>query len=247
MILDSSVTSKSSIETYTTLESRFIDLHGEHRFDYTNSIYKNMKTPIEIKCNICGNILYKTPDAHLNKNNTGCIHCSKKYKPKLNEFIAIAQSIHNYKFNYDEFTYINKDTPSTIKCNECGFIFKQSPHNHIYHKKGCKKCAARSKRNRYYNEPTSLYYIEFVYDGIKYYKIGITKNNILKRFRSDKKYFSRIIFSKSFETGKLAFELEQKILTLYYKYKAQDVSFLRGGNSELFSLDIGEYIEKYFI
>ena len=134
-----------------------------------------------------------------------------------------------------------------IKCNKCGYVFNQSPHNHIYHKKGCKICASSDIRLKYHPEPTILYYVEFIYKNKAFYKIGITKHNILKRFRADKKYFSKIIFNKSFENGKIAFELEQEILNKYDIYKARKVTFLRGGNSELFKVDIGEYIEKYFI
>ena len=246
MILAEGITSTGSINTFKTLEQRFIELYGSDRFDYTESIYSNAKTKMKIKCNICGNTLYKTPTAHLNKNNKGCIHCSGKYKPTLEEFKNKAISVHGDKYDYSNFIYISKDIPSRIKCNTCGTVFKQSPHNHIYHKKGCSRCGMLKLHKKYFDAPTILYYIEFNFEGSLYYKIGITTKGIKHRFSNDMTYFSKLILSKEFNNGEEAFNLEQDILLKFKEFKAENVSFLRGGNSELFRINILDDIKEYF-
>lgn len=246
MILSEGVTDKRSIDTFKTLEQRFIELYGNDRFDYSESIYISAKTKMKIKCNICGNTLYKTPDAHLNKNNKGCTYCSNKYKPTLEEFKDKAISIHGDKYDYSNFMYTSKDVPSIIKCNTCGYIFNQSPHNHTYHKKGCLRCARLELHKKYFDIPTLLYYVEFNFEGAIYYKIGITTKDIKHRFSRDMPYFSKLVLSKEFSNGEDAFNIEQDILLKFKEFKAENMSFLQGGNSELFTTDILENIKDYF-
>lgn len=246
MILADSVTCPRIKKRFKTIEGEFEDKYGKDRFDYSETIYYGMMIPFTFKCNICGNYITKKPATHISPYNKGCIHCAGKYKPTLVEFVEKAVCIHGDKYDYTNFIYKNKDKVGEIKCNICGNIFLQSPHNHIYHRKGCKICSDRLLWSRYLNTPTKLYYIKFMFDNIPYYKIGITTKSIEARFESDLRYLKEIILCKEFNNGLLAFDAEQEIIRINNKYLAKGVKFLRGGNTELFYKNIYENVLPYF-
>ena len=50
-------------------------VHGDNRYDYTNSNYVNSITYIKIKCNKCGNTFFQIPSSHLRGH--GCPHCRR--------------------------------------------------------------------------------------------------------------------------------------------------------------------------
>ena len=89
----------------------------------------------------------------------------------------------------------------------------------------------------YPNRETTLYYVEFSSKGKKYYKIGITTQTIEKRFAGDKVPF-KVLWKKSYKSGRQAYIQEQKILKKYASYRLTDVFILRSGNYELFSKNI---------
>lgn len=186
----------------------------------------------------------QSPDGHL--RGGGCSKCMGKYKPTIEEFLTKAKEIHLTKYDYSNYVYKSKDTPSTIICNTCGTVFEQSPHNHVYHKKGCKVCADKYNRAKYFNRPTLLYYVTLKYNDIIYYKIGITTWSVKKRFSGDMKF---VIDSKEkwFESGEEAYCTEQFILSKYKEYQYTGIDFLYGGNSEIFTKDIWENISDYFL
>jgi hypothetical protein len=47
-------------------------IHGDGRYDYSNVVYKNVDTKVEIKCNKCGTTFFNTPYRHLNERR-GCV------------------------------------------------------------------------------------------------------------------------------------------------------------------------------
>lgn len=56
------------------------------------------------------------------------------------DFIQLANSIHNKKFLYSKVNYVNNYTKIIIECPIHG-DFLQSPKNHLYKKTGCPKCS----------------------------------------------------------------------------------------------------------
>lgn len=227
----------------TSLE--FIDvaksIHKD-KYDYSKTMYLNAKSKIIIICPIHGEFL-QTPSGHL--SGRGCRKCVGKYKPTLEEFISSAKDIHKDKYDYSKFIYTSKDKVGVIKCNTCGNVFKQSPHNHVYHKKGCKVCSALVNRSKYFNRPTILYYVTFTFNSNLYYKIGITSYSIEKRFSTE---LNNIVESKSilFSNGKEAYEVEQHILNKFKEFRYEGEALIRGGNTEIFIVDIWEDIAEYF-
>jgi len=63
----------------------------------------------------------------------------------ISQFIEESNEIHQNKYNYDIFEYINAHTKSNIICNEHG-IFSQAPHEHLKGH-GCSKCTKNYQYN----------------------------------------------------------------------------------------------------
>ena len=78
---------------------------------------------------------------------------------------------------------------------------------------GCPSCnnkEARWKKEHYKNKIIILYYIKIG----KYYKIGLTKRNVIKRFGTEKEIKKNIEILNvwEFKNGGIAFELEKECL-----------------------------------
>lgn len=58
-------------------------------------------------------------------------------------------NIHNGRYDYSHFKYIDYYTPGWIICRECGCAFLQTPHKHLSKKRGCYVCGIKkSAENR---------------------------------------------------------------------------------------------------
>lgn len=113
----------------------------------TLSEYKNDKSKIKCKCKICG---YEWEDSatHL-KQGRSCSQCKKKLRQQKTgqEFIQKANKIHNNKYDYSKFVYINAQTKGIIVCPIHG-EFLQTPNSHL-NGRGCPKCAGNNyKRDK---------------------------------------------------------------------------------------------------
>lgn len=237
MTLSPLVTKEVAKIRFQTLESDFNKIHN-FKYDYSKVVYLNMKSNIKIICPIHGEFA-QIAEGHL--SGRGCIKCAGKYKPTLLEFIDVAKSVHKDKYDYSEFLYVNKDKVGVIKCNTCGNIFTQSPHNHVYHSKGCRVCNSIIKSQN----PTRLYYVTFLFEGLLYYKIGKTIHSLKKRFGADMK---NIVAYKSImlSSGREAYGVEQHILNKFKEFRYEGEALIRGGNTEIFTVDIWEDIAEYF-
>ena len=139
------VESSSKKMSHTT--SHFLQkvrkVHG-NKFDYSKTIYKNNNTKIKIICKIHGTF-YQNPMNHLHKKR-GCYKCgivtiSNKCRKSKNNFVNESKKIHDDKYDYSKFDYINAHKKSTIICKIHG-EFSQSADNHL-HGKGCPKCTKK--------------------------------------------------------------------------------------------------------
>ena len=134
-------------------------VHGD-KFNYKFVKYKNNKTKVIIVCNTCGCVFKQRPGDHL--KGCGCSKCaSKKCKEKQtlthNQFENKAKQVHSDKFTY-LIKYVNNKTYMTMKCNICGYIFKQKPNAHL-NGQGCPHCVGKFKENYASNNiPTFIIY-----------------------------------------------------------------------------------------
>lgn len=127
-------------------------IHGDH-YDYSMVEYKNNKTNVTIKCNVCGLVFEQRAGNHIN-NNAGCPVCGREKAKKSmrdtqDDFIRKAKSVHGDKYDYSLVEYVKSTVPVKIKCKKCGGVFEQKPVMHIAGH-GCNIC--NPQHNRLTNE-----------------------------------------------------------------------------------------------
>jgi uncharacterized protein YxeA len=130
------------------------------KYDYSESVYINARTPIAIRCKIHG-VFHKICKLH--KNGQGCPKCAQENRKKLSteEVIAAFNFRHKYKYDYSEVHYVRGDKKVKIKCKKHG-IFEQTPNAHK-NGQGCPKCSGRGKtKSEIIDEFNELH--EFKYD-----------------------------------------------------------------------------------
>lgn len=72
---------KGKKRNFQEMKSEFIKVHGITRYDYSltnENTYKNVKTTILIKCNVCGNVFHQRASSHLQGH--GCPYCNQRHK-----------------------------------------------------------------------------------------------------------------------------------------------------------------------
>ena len=99
--------------------------------------YSNARTPIKVKCTVCGHEWKPLPNGLLHRN--GCPYCSRVSRRKSDtEFKAQVKEINpNIKILG---TYIGVLTPIHASCSTCGYVWEAVP-NHLLRGCGCPECA----------------------------------------------------------------------------------------------------------
>lgn len=178
-------------------------LFGSH-YDYTLLDYKNNRTQVKLKCNLCSNIFLIRPDSHFVSPSGGCLKCqpqragSRENKGiTVEEFIAKANEIHNNKYDYSFIEFRILSDILNIKCEEHGF-FKQTGSKHITDRHGCTECgrikranALRSNIDELIVRFKKIHKDKYNYDKFTYYKNNQTKINIF--CNKHKKYFKQSV------------------------------------------------------
>ncbi|MFA5048983.1 MAG: hypothetical protein WC516_08220 [Patescibacteria group bacterium] len=111
-----------------------------NKYDYSKYIYIDYKMKGIIICPKHGEFL-QNPSNHL--CGFGCQRCKGDKLRELRgftikQFIEKSNKIHNNKYNYSKFIYINNNTKGIILCQEHG-EFEQIPAYH-FKGQGCPKC-----------------------------------------------------------------------------------------------------------
>lgn len=109
-------------------------IHGV-KYDYTNVVYVNNKTKVEIICPEHG-AWHQIPNHHL--LGKGCRKCSGSEKLTTAIFIIRANKKHNNKYNYSLVNYNDHYGKVDIICNKHG-VFNQGAGSHLAGI-GCPKC-----------------------------------------------------------------------------------------------------------
>ena len=120
--------------------NRAINLHGK-RYDYSETVHMNDNKKVTIICKKHG-IFKQFMRHHL--QGSGCPKCSSistanKLSLTKSDFIKRANRIHNKKYDYSIFKYINAKTKGIIICPNHG-KFKQEAWGHMSGN-GCSKCS----------------------------------------------------------------------------------------------------------
>lgn len=133
---------KNSYTTETYI-NKVMKIHN-NKYDYSNTVYVNFRTPIIITCAIHGNF-EQDPKSHL--NGSGCSKCyfdSKRMSTE--EFINKVKIIHNNKYLYDKTNYETAQKKIIVTCPEHGDFLVKASH-HLNSKQGCKQCFFSSRRS----------------------------------------------------------------------------------------------------
>ena len=241
-------TSKTSLQTFTTLEQELMQVHN-CKYTYDNAVFINARTPFLITCLEHGDFLQQ-PRAH--KQGQGCRKCFFKANAlgrtkEKDTAVAELECAIGDKFNIDkDFEYINAYSLVKVTCKKCGTLFEKAIYACLYHKSNCLECKKRKStwgESRYDGSSAILYYLQIG----ELFKIGITKNSVATRYKKELSsgIDIKVIFTIVYENGVEAFREEQRILKEYamYRYYGENV-FLHGGDSELFTVDIMNLKER---
>ena len=106
--------------------------------------YKNTMTPMRFKCNTCGHVFERTPNAFMFANlRNPCPECSKREisaeKTKTTEeFIKDAINVWgDGKFSFEKTIYTKSNEKVTITCLECGRDFDIEANSFLSGRHGC--------------------------------------------------------------------------------------------------------------
>lgn len=228
----------SGVERYG--QSGFIErakeIHGE-KYDYSKVDYVNAKSKVEIICPEHGSFM---SEPYHHTKGTGCPRCgadriSEALLLTKEEWIERAGNIHGDKYDYSRVDYAGGRNPVEIVCPEHG-PFLQPPRIHIHQESGCPLCAESGVK---LDAPGILYYIRINTHTHTLWKIGITNRTVHKRFVGDLSKIT-VIRAWPFDVLRDAFEIEKEILKtcIEHAYTGPDKPLSKGGNTELFTLDV---------
>ena len=121
--------------------NRCVEIHG-NRYNYSDSIYKNVRTKILIECTLHGKFYQK---AELHLLGHGCHKCAGTIKLTNDEFVSRSINKHKNKYDYSKTKYKNDTQKVLIVCPNHG-SFSQRPADHM-NGRGCPKCGRTGKSN----------------------------------------------------------------------------------------------------
>lgn len=125
----------SKLKRYTTSEIReeLYNIYGD-RYDFSNSLYINARTPIKVVCKTHGEFERSLKSL---RKGIGCPECRKKEIMKsFEDFINDSIKVHGKKYKYIEYNGDKKKIP--IICPIHG-KFMMTPNSHL-NGQGCPKC-----------------------------------------------------------------------------------------------------------
>lgn len=243
----------AEVYKYSTEEfiKKAIEIHGS-KYTYLKCIYLGSVKKCIITCKTHGDFK-QSPNCHL--QGKGCKDCSfDARRGTLKEFIDEANIIHNFKYDYSLFIYKTYKIKGIIICHEKDIKgiehgqFPQKPGDHLK-KKGCPKCARENnglyslsmfrKHPHVKTEPGKLYVVKFTNEHEEFYKIGMTKNTVQKRFEVTLQFY-KIDELFIFESTLFKiFHLEQYFLQIIRKsqIRPKNTELEGGGESECFYAD----------
>lgn len=218
------------------------EIHGD-KYDYSDTVYVNMRTHLKIKCTICKTVFTKYPPKHTTCKQ-GCPVCvskeaGMKLRYTIQEFTDKARNVHGNKYSYVNSVYSGAHKNITIVCPIHG-EFEQQPANHLQGQ-GCPSCAEYGFDP---SKPAILYTFKISsFSGEVLYKIGITNRSVSARYNNtDLKRISDIV-TISYDTGYEALEKENYLKQKYkeYLYKGETPFTNKTLVSEVFVINIFEF------
>lgn len=197
------------------------------KYDYTETIFNKVTEHVLIKCPEHGYFKQKL-DNHL--QGQGCKKCYGNQVRTTIDFIKEANEVHNNFYSYSKSIYKNRRSKLIITCPFHG-DFEQNAGLHLAGS-GCPICSISKSgwsRTHFINHCIKnnnglgiLYVIRCFNENEQFYKIGITSQNIKKRFSKvkDLPYSYEIIY-EFHNDPEIIYNLETHLHRLFssYSYK----------------------------
>lgn len=136
--------------------NKFIEDKGQNQCTLLSTEYINTKTPLLLKCNLCGETFERDFD-HLQRGRFTCVRCAKKKAGQGQRLTIeyVKNFIQQNDINHDctllSTDYQTTDTPLLLRCNICGKTFERDFHHIQRGRFRCEKCGelAGAKLNKY--------------------------------------------------------------------------------------------------
>lgn len=158
----------------------FIDkclLKHKDRYNYSITIYENMRTNVDIICQKHGKYSIN-PNNHL--NGQGCDKCRiDNKKIGIDVLLQRCSLLHNNKYEYSLVSSDYKSVKDKIDiiCKEHG-TFTTSIKNHLYQKRGCNDCR-KLGLNNFIEKSNVIHNNKYDYKLVKEYKNNKQKVDII--------------------------------------------------------------------
>ena len=137
--------------------------------------------------------------------------------------------------------YAGNSTPIYHKSLDCPHTWKAAPNNILSKRSKCPCC-----KYNFTEGSNVVYFISFIYEDIKYYKIGVTNQPLSKRFAGDWHRLNMCLeWYIELPTRKEALDMEKLLLNRNSDFKINTGALLRGGNTETLTVYVNkpnEYI-----
>lgn len=147
--------------TTSEFKERLETIYGD-QFELLSE-YVNNCTKVKLRCNKCGNIIYKRPAKMTGKEREGCYICSGKNHYKTKETLQKEVDKKYPKTYLILGDYVKAREPLLVKRIPCGHEYMISPDN-LLRGKGCPKCGFRQSSfmdlTEEFLDSHSIYYIK---------------------------------------------------------------------------------------
>ena len=209
----------------------------------TNKQFKNLHEKVDYICGECGEHRQMQGQDLLKGKGCGSAACvSKKIREAtlldINEVVSKAQGVHaDGHYSYSRSIYTGMREKMNIYCNYCKLDYFQTPDAHINQAQGCPKCGDHI---RYFGDYLHnilqkgifiegfLYVCQFYYDDESFFKIGITRQPVRHRYRTEKMVYDFELIC-ALPIGMVeAYQQEQFILMNYAHYSYKPNHYFQG-------------------
>lgn len=238
---------KTAVNKTSYIINKFKDVWGEGEFDYSKFEYNGVREKSTLICKK-GHEFLSDANNHLSKR--GCPQCAKesvsgRVRSNTEEFIVKAMDRLGTERNiYREFEYVTAKTKSKIWCPTHNDFYMITPNDHLTgYSCGFCNTGGYNGRQGYKklvgDKKSKVYIILCENAEEKFYKIGITCNNLSVRYSRYKygKYFEHTeVLTVEFDAG-VAWDTEKELLYKYkhFKYTPKEKF---DGCTECFTLDL---------
>lgn len=229
-------------------------IHNNY-YNYEKFIYTTYDIKSIIICPIHGEFL-QNPNDHL--SGQGCVLCGRKRSADKRtkspeEFINEANIIHDNKYDYSLYKYINSRKKGIVICALHG-QFKQSPGNHLAGR-GCPRCMYKNQEMVHkYLEDNKYEFITQYFLRINGYRVFsdfyIPKLNLIIEYNGEQHY-KPVIFNKYYynssdhKKAQKQFKLQQKRDNDLRKYcKHNNINLLEIDGRLYYLSTLKTYLEK---